>query len=57
MRKFLPLLALRPSMALTETFHPPLRQVQSATAQVSYALGCIGFIAALVCAQMLVRRR
>lgn len=48
MRKFLTLLALLPGTARAEAFQPPLPEVQSATAEVSYALAC---------AQVLVRRR
>lgn len=48
MRKFLSLFSLLPGKARAEAFQPPLPEVQSATAEVSYALAC---------AQALVRRR
>jgi hypothetical protein len=59
MRKFLPLIALSllPGTGFAESFHPPLPEVQSATAEFSYALASLGFIAVLACAQALVRRR
>lgn len=57
MRKFLPLIALLPGKSLAESFQPPLPEVQTATAEFSYALASLGFIVVLACAQALVRRR
>lgn len=57
MRNILTLALILPGTAFGETFQPPLPEVQSATAEFSYAIASIAFIATLAMAQFLIRKR
>ena len=57
MRILITLLLCLPSLAMAEAFQPPIPETQSATAEFSYALASLAFIAMLVGAQLLIRRR
>ena len=57
MRNLLIFVSLLPGTAFGEVFQPPLPEVQSATAEFSYAIASIAFIATLAMAQFLIRKR
>lgn len=57
MRRLPALLALLPGPALAETFQPPLPEIQTVAAALSYALAALGLVLALGAAQWLIARR
>lgn len=57
MRSLITLLLCLPSLAMAGTFQPPIPETQTATAEFSYAIASLAFVAMLIGAQLLVRRR
>lgn len=57
MRNLIAVFATLPTLAMAQTMQPPIPETQSATAEFSYAFASLAFIALLIGAQLLVRRR